>query len=646
MFSSISRSSKLYPAVALFVDLDLLPGLKNELILRNAAFKRKIDSVTQIKKKTGSNKGHVKLIFLTQPPVWWLLLDREVRQCFNCQGYGHSQASCRSTSPLYGKCAESHRTRDCMGAAKKCANCSGAHEDGDRFCNVQMKAVASGTSFLDITLGTDDTVTPHWFFPTFPSLSDHPFIYYEIMRATSPCSARLLKAPSPKLPHITKLDVLHLRSLVSMGLSHTPLPTLACSKSEVDSSISGLVSLFFSLVRKAKKKDDPTPTRLMPWWNKELCPLRYKTRQAFKLWSVLKTRESRDRYSRCKANYQRELRRAKSHSWQQLCASKPSGSDLFLTLKLLAGKSNSIALPPSIRFNGESITDPSAVLNKCAIHFFPSEPPSLPVHSLVTEFITEKLLVPSVSPFPPVTLWELSSAVKSLNPKASPGQDGLSMAIIKECFPALKLRLLCILNDCFSLQYFPNCWKTSKVVIIGKPNKSNYDCLESFRPISLVINLTKILEKVFLSRLQWHACQLKGVSSNQHGFTAGKSTETASHTRSFKKRILRNKQQPLLSLTSKVPLTRRCTRPSSHVYSNVVVHYIWLDWSHVSCPVAQPSCLTMRFLFPFPHLSIGYADDLTISTFHKIPELATRNLQLMCNAISSWCSDTKLSLNA
>ncbi|KAK4013612.1 hypothetical protein OUZ56_026165 [Daphnia magna] len=121
-----------------------------------------------------------------------------------------------------------------------------------------------GTSFLDITLGTDDIVTPHWFFPTFPSLSDHPFIYYEIMRATSPCSARLLKAPSPKLPNITKLDVLHLRSLVSMGLSHTPLPTLACSKSEVDSSISGLVSLFFSLVRKAKKKDDPTPTRLMP----------------------------------------------------------------------------------------------------------------------------------------------------------------------------------------------------------------------------------------------------------------------------------------------------------------------------------------------------------------------------------------------
>ncbi|KAK4024369.1 hypothetical protein OUZ56_009791 [Daphnia magna] len=48
MFSSSTRSPKLYPAVALFVDVDLLPGQKNELILRNAAFKGKIDSVTQI----------------------------------------------------------------------------------------------------------------------------------------------------------------------------------------------------------------------------------------------------------------------------------------------------------------------------------------------------------------------------------------------------------------------------------------------------------------------------------------------------------------------------------------------------------------------------------------------------------------------
>ncbi|KZR96923.1 Uncharacterized protein APZ42_008471, partial [Daphnia magna] len=306
-------------------------------------------------------------------------------------------------------------------------------------------------------------------------------------------------------------------------------------------------------------------------------------------------------------------------------------------------------------------------------------PPSLPVHTLVTEFITGKLLVPSVSPIPPVTLWELSSAIKSLNPKAAPGQDGLSMAIIKECFPALKLRLLGILNACFSLQYFPNCWKTSKVVIIGKPNKSNYDCLGSFRPISLVNNLAKILEKVILSRLQWHTCQLKWVSSNQHGFTPGKSTETAGHALvSFIEKANLNKQttaSAFLDIKSAFDaawhpaiisslLKRGCPLYLVRLVScflsqrTAILSHNELSKSHIvnlGCPqggVLSPFLWAiliddvLRFSFPFPHLSIGYADDLTISTSHKIPEIATRNLQLMCNAISSWCSDTKLSLNA
>ncbi|KZS19239.1 Uncharacterized protein APZ42_014398 [Daphnia magna] len=58
----------------------------------------------------------------------------------------------------------------------------------------ELDFLPSGTSFLDITLGTDDIVTPRCFFPTIPSLSDHPFIYFEIMRSTQPCSVRLLKA--------------------------------------------------------------------------------------------------------------------------------------------------------------------------------------------------------------------------------------------------------------------------------------------------------------------------------------------------------------------------------------------------------------------------------------------------------------------
>jgi hypothetical protein len=147
----------------------------------------------------------------------------------------------------------------------------------------------------------------------------------------------------------------------------------------------------------------------------------------------------------------------------------------------------------------------------------------------VVDFVSDAILGQSVTTPPPVTSWEVTTAIDSLNSMAAPGQDGLSMAIVKECFPSIKLHLLFIFNVCFNLQYFPDCWKTAKFAIIGKPNKPDYDSLNSFRPISLVNNLAKILEKIILSRLQWNSSQLKWISPNQHGFSPGKSTESSGH---------------------------------------------------------------------------------------------------------------------
>lgn len=160
VFNSVSRPSKFFPAVALFVNLSYLPSLKEELMLRNRGLKGKIESVSQLFAKPDSQKGHVKILFNckvardlalaegeldffnTTARIVEILLDREVRRCFKCQGCGHGQASCRDPNPSYGKCAGAHLTRDCNSLNRKCVNCGGAHQSGDRFCPTQMKAVA------------------------------------------------------------------------------------------------------------------------------------------------------------------------------------------------------------------------------------------------------------------------------------------------------------------------------------------------------------------------------------------------------------------------------------------------------------------------------------------------------------------------
>ncbi|KAK4017814.1 hypothetical protein OUZ56_033651 [Daphnia magna] len=66
MFFSIPRFTVLYPAVALFVNLSFLPGLKDELTLQNEVLKHKIHSVKQIFVKPGQKNS--VWTDITQPP--------------------------------------------------------------------------------------------------------------------------------------------------------------------------------------------------------------------------------------------------------------------------------------------------------------------------------------------------------------------------------------------------------------------------------------------------------------------------------------------------------------------------------------------------------------------------------------------------
>jgi hypothetical protein len=54
----------------------------------------------------------------------------------------------------------------------------------------------------------------------------------------------------------------------------------------------------------------------------------------------------------------------------------------------------------------------------------------------------------------------------------------------------------------------------------------------------------------------------------------------------------------------------------------------------------------LRLSFPFPVNTEGYADDIVIATTHKVPAVATHNLQLVCDSVSAWLSERKLFLNA
>ena len=74
-----------------------------------------------------------------------------------------------------------------------------------------------------------------------------------------------------------------------------------------------------------------------------------------------------------------------------------------------------------------------------------------------------------------------------------------------------------ITNACINLEYWPNHFKISSIVIIPKPNKPSYDSPKSFRPIVLLNTLGKLIEKVIGERLQYHVVNNNFIYLSQLG---------------------------------------------------------------------------------------------------------------------------------
>ena len=73
--------------------------------------------------------------------------------------------------------------------------------------------------------------------------------------------------------------------------------------------------------------------------------------------------------------------------------------------------------------------------------------------------------------------------------------------------------------------HFPECWKTSSVVLV--PKCTGLSNVTNCRPISLLSIVNKILECHFHQYITNHLNEYHPLSNKQWGFQSGKSTTTA-----------------------------------------------------------------------------------------------------------------------
>jgi methyl coenzyme M reductase subunit D len=118
---------------------------------------------------------------------------------------------------------------------------------------------------------------------------------------------------------------------------------------------------------------------------------------------------------------------------------------------------------------------------------------------------------------------EIHRHIKGLKNNKAPGFDRIHNRLVKN-LPTCGVHLLyLIIIACLKLSYFPTKWKHANVIAIRKPGK-DLNLPSSYRPISLLSSLSKILERVILERIMKHVDSNKILPSSQYGFVSKKST--------------------------------------------------------------------------------------------------------------------------
>ena len=110
----------------------------------------------------------------------------------------------------------------------------------------------------------------------------------------------------------------------------------------------------------------------------------------------------------------------------------------------------------------------------------------------------------------------------SANRKA-PGSDGITVQMLKHASRKVILQIYYIFRSTTSLGYFPDKWKIAKLIPIPKPGKPR-NALSSYRPISLLSLLGKLLERCIHAFLIEHLSINNILVDQQFGFRQGHST--------------------------------------------------------------------------------------------------------------------------
>lgn len=241
------------------------------------------------------------------------------------------------------------------------------------------------------------------------------------------------------------------------------------------------------------------------WWTKEIALLRKECLKAKRMATRKKGDPFyMDQYREARKKLKEAIKHSKRKSWEALCDeinNDPWGLPYRIVMKKM-GNRNKIP----------GITNPDWARTIVETLFPKATSPSI-------YFPT----VESAGEYEPFSNEEILYTARKLKKAKAPGPDGVPNEIITltaQCWPELFTDTF---NMCLKTGIFPNIWKKQKLVLLRKGDKP-LDNPSSFRPLCLLDNSGKFLERLLLNRLEAELYANGGFSPMQFGFVKKKST--------------------------------------------------------------------------------------------------------------------------
>ena len=131
----------------------------------------------------------------------------------------------------------------------------------------------------------------------------------------------------------------------------------------------------------------------------------------------------------------------------------------------------------------------------------------------------------TITEFAPVTAEEIQAILKKFDPNKSTGPSSIPSKFLHYMSDSLINPLLLIVTTVLSSGIHPDKLKISKVIPIYK--KGSKLIAANYRPISLLSNINKLIEKIVFSRMFSHIQSNKLIYNHQYGFRPKHSTDHA-----------------------------------------------------------------------------------------------------------------------